>query len=154
MRDWLKKNHKRPKTTILKYAFEISSGLKALHEKGVVHKDIKPENILLDILEDGNGGKPLCCVIADFGIAQIVKEDILKVSAFQMTQIKGLSLKYAAPERIVIWKQGHSFCDVAMVYTWDTYALGLIMFELLTNAKLFDYSVSSYQTQPVGNAQP
>ncbi len=55
---------------------DISKGLSALHAKGVLHNDIKPENVLLEGHNNNSGGI-LKCVITDFGLAQAVSDEIL-----------------------------------------------------------------------------
>ncbi len=72
-----------------------------LHSKGVCHLDLKPENILLDKDEK----RKVYCVLTDFGISQIVNNNILKVKAFDIVPVKGMSVNYAAPERFLMYRQ-------------------------------------------------
>jgi hypothetical protein len=65
----------------------------------------------------------------------VITPRILKVRQFQVVQIKGLSLAYAVPERIVMFRMKMAL-DPALAYrpvifSWDVYALGIIMFELI-----------------------
>ncbi len=81
--------HRKVETKILKYFFikDIIYGVQVLHMKGVAHMDLKPDNILIDLYER----KQPICVITDFGISQVVNQDILIVKMFHALKINGLS---------------------------------------------------------------
>lgn len=100
----------------------IASGLDHAHRNNVVHRDIKPGNILLD--EDGNA------YIADFGIA---KDITLKDSS--MTDADGIvgSLDYLSPE------QARSEQVTART---DIYSLGVTVYEMLVGRHPFHESSS------------
>jgi len=93
---------------------QIGSALDYAHQKGVVHRDIKPGNILIDTSGKAN--------IVDFGIARI--------STSTLTQT-GTSLgtpNYMSPEQVAGRKVDHRA---------DIFALGAILYELLTYEKPF-----------------
>jgi WD40 repeat protein/serine/threonine protein kinase len=100
----------------------IAEGLGAAHAKGMVHRDIKPENILL--AKDGEVWVPK---IADFGIVAT------KESSHQTrTGSALLTMAYAAPEQ---WT-GTRAADLDG--RTDLYALGGVLFEMLTGQCVFD----------------
>ena len=101
----------------LRVAQGISAGLLCLHEHGVVHRDLKPANVYLP----SAGG----VVILDFGLARMLDlTTITARGAFVGTRA------YCAPEQIRGESDIHS----------DLYALGAILFEMLTGHRPFEAS--------------
>ncbi|MGL6193684.1 MAG: protein kinase domain-containing protein [Thermoguttaceae bacterium] len=109
----LRKGGKLIETDAIEIANQIMNGLHYFHEKGLVHLDLKPQNIMVS-----RSGE---VKITDYGISKSIKEQI-EIN----TQGGGMAagtLCFMAPEQL-----NGSFCDSRA----DTYALGLIMFQLLT----------------------
>ena len=102
--------------------FQVGSGLAYAHRRGVIHRDVKPANILLD--RDGNA------IVTDFGIAKVAEAP----GQTQTGTMVGTPA-YMSPEQCV-----------AEAVTWasDQYSLGIVAYELLTGAPPF--SGSSYAT--------
>ncbi len=102
--------------------FQVGSGLAYAHRRGVIHRDVKPANILLD--RDGNA------IVTDFGIAKVAE-----VPGQTKTGTMVGTPAYMSPEQCV-----------AEAVTWasDQYSLGIVAYELLTGAPPF--SGSSYAT--------
>lgn len=96
------------------YFLELCLGIKHLHEKFIVYRDIKPENILLDI----NGH----IKIADFGLAKPDMNIHRRAHSFCG------SPEYMAPE--MLQKKGHD-------YAVDYYCLGAILYELVVGSPPF-----------------
>ena len=86
----------------------INEALKCLHEKGLIHKDLKPSNIML--LDSGTG-----VAIIDFGISSVVENDNTVI----VTQT-GMTPTYSAPE---------TFRGTYLVES-DYYSFGITIFEL------------------------
>ena len=99
----------------MKICLWVASGLDAIHAAGLIHRDVKPGNILLD--EDG------VAFITDFGLAKDSQGTVLTKPG----QALG-SLDYMAPEQI----RSEPVTGAA-----DVYALGCVMFECLTGAPPF-----------------
>lgn len=100
---------------IVHIAVQIANGLAYAHENGVVHRDIKPANIMLTRVG--------VTKIMDFGIAQI------PAGARTLAGTVLGSPKYMAPEQII----GKSVDGRA-----DLFALGVILYEMLTGESPFD----------------
>ena len=98
----------------------ILSGLAHAHDQNIIHCDIKPENILLDIRS-----KTLVPRIADFGIARLVQDLTQSPKTFG-TGMSG-SPAYMAPERFY---GQHSVSA-------DLYATGVLMYELIMGDRPF-----------------
>ena len=104
--------------TVIDYSKQIASGLAAAHKHGIVHRDVKPHNILVN--EDG------VCKIADFGIAKAISTTTI-VDGTSET-IMG-SVHYFSPEQA----RG-GYVDEKS----DIYSLGIVMYEMLTGEVPFD----------------
>jgi serine/threonine protein kinase/tetratricopeptide (TPR) repeat protein len=102
---------------------QMTAGLEALHEKGIVHRDIKPGNIM--IVRSDSGSKRI--VIGDFGLARPHQSDDSLQQLSRSGHIVGTP-EYMAPEQLT----GKPVTPAA-----DIYALGLVMYEMLTGAKPF-----------------
>jgi serine/threonine-protein kinase len=108
----------------VRIASEIASALEAAHAAGVVHRDLKPDNVTLL----SNGGLK----VLDFGIARILQSDREETSEdrAQLTdaqQVLGTP-RYISPEAVARLPVGPSA---------DLYALGAILFEMLTGRPVF-----------------
>ncbi len=114
----------------LRYAIQTCEGLRYLHRKGIVHRDIKPDNLLL---YSGNTVK-----ITDFGIAKFITQLDEKSSVVGPPA-------YAAPEQL--------FQTSAVDRRADIYSLGKTLFSLVTKevpkpAKTIDTIPEKYKNKP------
>ena len=97
--------------TALEIALEIARGLSFAHEHGLVHRDVKPQNVLLN----GDGGAK----VTDFGIARSLD---VEHSVTQTGTVLGTS-NYIAPEQ--------ASGQPVDAHT-DVYSLGIVLYEMLT----------------------
>ncbi|ANP28495.1 serine/threonine protein kinase [Dermabacter vaginalis] len=96
---------------------ELSKALDAAHVKGVVHRDVKPENVLVDDKNDW------ALKITDFGIARSNDQAKLTKTGLVMG-----TAQYLSPEQ-AMGKQATSLSDI--------YALGIVAYEMLTGSRPF-----------------
>ena len=94
----------------------VADGLAYAHEQGIIHRDIKPQNILID-----SHGVPK---ISDWGMSRLIGSSAIPTVA-------GFSLAYAAPEQISPGRFGET--DERT----DIYQLGVVFYELVTGKLLF-----------------
>jgi eukaryotic-like serine/threonine-protein kinase len=100
-----------PVATALEVALQVARGLAFAHEHGLVHRDVKPQNVLLN----GSGEAK----VTDFGIARSLT---VQQGMTQTGTVLGTS-DYIAPEQA----QGRHVDEQS-----DVYSLGVVVFELLT----------------------
>ena len=110
LKDYMIKNPRIPIETIVHIAKQIVSGLSHAHQNGIIHRDIKPQNILMN--------DNLTCKITDFGIARAYGDTTLT----QTNQMLG-TVYYLSPEQA----RG----NVATAQS-DIYSLGILIFEMIT----------------------
>lgn len=77
---------------------DILSGLCQMHEKNFIHRDLKPDNILLNILNDPKSGRPIYTAkIADFGLSAEYKVSVF--NGQENVDEKIGTILYMAPEQ-------------------------------------------------------
>jgi eukaryotic-like serine/threonine-protein kinase len=92
------------------YAIEIARALEAAHDRHIVHRDVKPQNVLID--DEGTAK------VTDFGIARSLTEEGLTADG----RVLGTT-DYVSPEQAL----GHDVGPQS-----DLYSLGVVLFEMLT----------------------
>ena len=112
-----------PASMLLPLLRQVAAGIDYAHAGGVIHGDIKPENILL-------GGAPRAAQLADFGVGRhFVVEDAVATSTRIVTRPTGVSSAYLSPEQLL--KNESSPRS-------DLYSLALVAYEMLTGRLPFD----------------
>jgi serine/threonine protein kinase len=118
-----------PARTAAAVALQIAEALQAAHEQGMIHRDIKPRNIL--ITDSGH------VKVADFGIAHAAEASTIS----DLGDILG-SVKYMSPEQAIGEPVGPES---------DLYSLGVVLYEMLTGRVPFE--VATPTDVPVKHAE-
>lgn len=127
-----------PLKTAANIVIQVSRGLGEAHAAGIIHRDLKPDNILIEAVKHSNQR----IKILDFGIAYLV------AGAQRLTQTGKLigTPAYISPEQLK---------DRAIDARADLYALGVILFELLTGRVPFEgETAESILTKQLFEAPP
>ena len=110
LKERIRRLGKLPVPEAVAYAIEIARALGVAHAHQIVHRDVKPQNVLVD--EEGSAK------VTDFGIARTLDEEGLTADG----RVIGTT-DYVSPEQAM----GHSVTGQS-----DLYALGIVLFEMLT----------------------
>lgn len=116
LKEYIQENHPIPYKKVIDIMSQILSGIAYAHSNGVIHRDIKPHNILID--DDGT------VKITDFGIAVALSQN----SITQTNSLLG-SVQYISPEQA----RGNLVTTQS-----DIYSLGIVLYEMLTSTVPFD----------------
>jgi serine/threonine-protein kinase len=119
----LRARHRLPAPEAVRLAGEILEALRYAHEHGVIHRDVKPANVLL------SGGH---AVVADFGVARPLRTSGAAVQPESMTA-SGMVLgtpAYMSPEQALGDTDVDARCDL--------YAVGCVLYEMLAGVNPFD----------------
>ncbi len=116
LKEYIKKNPRLPWQEACDYAIQIGQGIQAAHERNIIHRDIKPQNIIVD--STGT------LKVTDFGIAKAVEGDKAIAGGTAMG-----SVHYISPEQA----RG-GFTD----FRSDIYSMGIVLYEMLAGRVPFD----------------
>lgn len=119
----IRREKQLPPNDVVMVAQQVGSALEAAHRKGVVHRDVKPDNIFLVGAVDG----PIQVKVLDFGISKIKKSETLVTGANLLLG----TVRYMSPE------QASAQADEVDERT-DIFALAAICYEALTGVRAFD----------------
>ena len=118
LKDYIEENGALNNEMTLKIAAQIASALEAAHKAHIIHRDIKPHNIVLN--------QNMVAKVTDFGIAKITNTTSATITSFGSTVG---SVHYFSPEHA---KGG--YVDEKS----DLYSLGIVMYEMATGVVPFD----------------
>jgi len=140
LRDILRQRGALPLQEALRIAAAVADGLEYAHSHGVVHRDVKPDNVHLE--PDGR------VVITDFGIARLTFEPSLTADG----QIFGTP-SYMSPEQVT---------GKGLDRRSDLFSLGVMLYEMISGRKPFvgdsvvtiTYNIINMEPPPAGGAPP
>jgi len=130
----------------VRLALQMCRALGAAHARGVVHRDMKPENIFLHTTEDGDE----IVKIVDFGIAQLRGREDKKVEEMPKRRLTRTGVIFGTPEYMSPEQAAGRAADLRV----DVYAMGVILYEMFTGAvpftgESFMAVLSAHLTNPV-----
>ncbi len=129
----------RPDKEVLTLGIQIAAALEEAHEQGVVHRDLKPGNIMVTPKRQVK--------VLDFGLARILRVagDSSATASFAQTQNMAGTLPYMAPEQL----RGEPADERT-----DIHALGAVLFEIVTGQRLYREDSTPQLTDAILHRQP
>jgi serine/threonine-protein kinase len=131
LKSLLDKNERFPPTETIRIIEELLAGLQFSHDRGVVHRDIKPGNVMLT--RDGQ------VKIADFGIARVESSSMTQAGTIMGTPA------YMSPEQ---------FMGQTVDARTDIYSVGVLLYQMLTGERPFEGSMTAIMHKVLNVAPP
>jgi eukaryotic-like serine/threonine-protein kinase len=123
-----------PPSTVLWILGELCAVLGEAHRLGIVHRDIKPQNIM--VVPDSSTGRGERVKVLDFGIAKIIKDAASDTASMSLhTEAYLGTYPYSSPEQL-----GHTLpgqTEAVIDHRSDIYSLGVLLYEMLAGARPF-----------------
>lgn len=120
LRDELERNRQLPLARAVQYLDQIAAALDVAHGRGVVHRDVKPANILMT-----TEGRLL---LTDFGLVKVIAEDQPSQASLTGAGVPLGTPDYMAPEQVI---------GGEIDARTDLYALGIVLFQMVTGRTPF-----------------
>lgn len=141
--EWLHAHGRMPYERVLRLARQLADALAFAHRAGVVHRDVKPSNILISA--DGSTAKLL-----DFGVARVGEVDQAGLARTQVGQFVGTP-RYMSPEQAL---------NLPVDARSDLFSLGVVLYEMLTGKPAFPgtglavlaIQIAQEKVAPIGDA--
>jgi serine/threonine protein kinase/tetratricopeptide (TPR) repeat protein len=130
-----------PTAAAVRYAVHIAEGLAAAHRRGVIHRDLKPDNIF--VTTDGDRAK-----ILDFGLAQSVAPVDADGPTMPHPTLPGMvvgTVPYMSPEQV---RGG------AVDQRSDIFSFGVVLFEILSGRRAFQRATAADTMSAILNEEP
>jgi serine/threonine protein kinase len=124
--DLIKRSGRLEVKLALEIATQVAAGLAAVHEQNLVHRDIKPTNIMVRLKEEGS----VTAKIIDLGLAKTLDESASEVG-ISMPGVFAGTPEFASPEQ---------FVGVGVDIRSDLYSLGVTLWEMLIGRTPFQGS--------------
>jgi serine/threonine protein kinase len=134
----LAREHRLSAIDAISLLLPVIEGLAMAHEKGIVHRDVKPENIFLAV--DGRGR--MQPKVLDFGVAKLAGDNVSKLTGGGVVG----SPQYLAPE------QAEGLEDIDR--RADVWAVGVVLYECLTGAPPFSNDNYNALLQSIKRQEP
>ncbi len=136
LKEFLKGQNKIKKADLIRFVNQICDGLNALHEQNIVHGELKPSNVLIQV--DNNND--FTVKLTDALINKIINENNQEVSFITLSKDKFNNPYYTSPE---------VFQGKTVTKSSDIYSLGCVMYELVTSRPPYSEQnlISNYEKQ-------
>ena len=132
LKEYCREKKSLPLDEVVRIIFQCAKGLDYAHQNSVIHRDIKPGNIMISTKDDAK--------ISDFGIATVVgASDLARPDSFAG------SVFYMSPEQLRNEPQTPQS---------DLFSLGVVMYELLTGTKPFEADTDYATFFKIANVEP
>ena len=120
-----------PADKAVETARKLCAGLAAAHDRGVIHRDLKPQNIMINKRGE--------VVIMDFGLAAIADQ-------LSGAEVRNGTPAYMSPEQL---RRAPALRRMS-----DIYSLGLVLYELFTGKRPYDAKIAPAPDRPAGIGAP
>lgn len=111
-----------PPSVAVEVTTKLLAAVEACHAAGVLHRDIKPRNVVISL--DEHTGRPTSVKLTDVGLTEALNDD---ETCLERIGWRGDSLRYMAPERV----EGETVSERS-----DLYSVGVLLYEMLVGAPL------------------
>jgi serine/threonine protein kinase len=144
LRDEITNRRRIEPSETLRIAFDILSGLKEVHSRGIVHRDINPRNIFIESVINYENGPQTVIKLIDFGIAKFPQPP--GAPPFTRYSVMSGTVAYASPEQCQ---------NRPLDHRTDIYSVGVVLYEMLTGQRPFtgrtptEVALNQIQSQPI-----